>query len=154
MPSVLNSIAAHAKAHHESVNAAAAAVYSPRGSMQASRKNSTTSESPTKPPTNLEKTWNSLKKSAKEHHEGVNAAYNAMYAPGVPTPAESRAHSAASSRRHSVESVGAHEDEAHEVQAKPRNITKAWNKVKKTATEHHKSVNSAYMSFYGGAAAL
>jgi hypothetical protein len=88
------------KAHHDEMNAAYAAYYSPgssrAGSLANSRANSTQSsprhsvEEPRhedaaaapKNPTNFTKSWKALKNRAVEHHRSVNAAYRAAYGAG------------------------------------------------------------------------
>ncbi|KAJ4369162.1 hypothetical protein N0V83_006246 [Neocucurbitaria cava] len=148
MPSFLSSVAAHAKAHHESLNAAYSTYYSPRSSTsmppstETSRANSVTvmPAEQKRNPTNAAKAWNAIKK----HHQEMNEAYQVFYSPGA---------SASSSRSNSVVSVEqprqaqAHEEEAA---AAPRNYQKVWKSLKNKAVEHHKSVNSAYAMTYGG----
>jgi hypothetical protein len=84
------------KAHHDEMNAAYAAYYSPGSSLANSRANSTQSsprhsvEEPRhedaaaapKNPTNFSKSWKALKTRAVEHHRSVNAAYRAAYGAG------------------------------------------------------------------------
>ncbi|KAF2190621.1 hypothetical protein K469DRAFT_721525 [Zopfia rhizophila CBS 207.26] len=82
------SLAKHAKAHHESVNAAYSVYYgggvsassSTRPSFESAR--STSSVDSAKPESNMNKAWKAVKKHAKEHHESVNAAYGAYYGAG------------------------------------------------------------------------
>ncbi|KAH7359872.1 hypothetical protein BKA66DRAFT_537211 [Pyrenochaeta sp. MPI-SDFR-AT-0127] len=144
MPSFLSSVAAHAKAHHESLNAAYSTYYSPNSSAapsaQPSRNNSITmpQEEQKKGPTNASKAWNAIKK----HHQEMNEAYSVYYSPGVSTTS-SRASSAASTPRASIE----HERHEEEPQA-PRNYSKVWKAIKNRAIEHHRSVNQAYAYTY------
>ncbi|KAF1851727.1 uncharacterized protein K460DRAFT_362468 [Cucurbitaria berberidis CBS 394.84] len=138
MPSILSSVAAHAKAHHESMNAACEIYYS-HPSTETSRNNSITSPAQKKNPTNAAKAWQAIKK----HHQEMNEAYTVFYSPGVST-ASSRSNSAAHSPRESVE------QERHEEEAlAPKNYQKIWKALKTKAIEHHRSVNSAYETMYG-----
>ena len=84
------------KHHHDEMNAAYTAFYSPgssrvnsprgstsstpRASVEEPRQASTASEK--KQPTNLSKHWKQLKTKAVEHHRSVNAAYRAAYGLG------------------------------------------------------------------------
>ncbi|KAJ4364211.1 hypothetical protein N0V95_000833 [Ascochyta clinopodiicola] len=82
------------KQHHEEMNAAYTAYYSPGASRANSPRGSTSStprhslEEPRsehaapKQPTNLSKHWKQLKTKVVEHHRGVNAAYRAAYGIG------------------------------------------------------------------------
>ncbi|KAF2829859.1 hypothetical protein CC86DRAFT_379368 [Ophiobolus disseminans] len=145
MPSnVLSTIAARAKAHHESLNAAYQATYAPRTTSSASTptpsRNASTSSSASQD-RNITKAWKAL----KQHHSDMNAAYSVFYAPGASTPASSsRASSAAPTPKVSFEA----EREALE-QGKPRNYEKVWSAVKSRAVEHHRSVRSASAAVYG-----
>jgi|TARA_R110002003_G_scaffold41_5_gene2860 hypothetical protein len=150
MPSnVFSTIASRAKAHHESLNAAYQATYSPGMSPRTStttpptsRKASTTSESSQQSERNITKAWNAIKK----HHQEMNEAYSVFYAPGVATPASSRSSSVAPSRGASFEAERVrHEEEAH----MPRNYQKVWKAIKTRAVEHHRSVNNASATVYG-----
>lgn len=137
-------LAAKAKAHHESLNSAYATYYgahtpstsaansataSPRQSMESITSDNTKVERSG----SMSKAWKSVKKAAKDHHEGVNAAYATYYGQGA-SPAPTRANSATSAE--SVE---------HETEQKPS----VWAKVVKKAQEHHRSVNNAYSTVYG-----
>lgn len=145
MPSnVISTIAARAKAHHDSLNAAYVATYSPGSSPrssvsntpEASRQASTASEYGER---NITKAWKALKK----HHQEMNEAYSVFYAPGSST-ASSRAPSAAPSRRASFEEA------RYEITAEqPRNYQKVWTTIKNKAAEHHRSVNAAADAMYG-----
>jgi hypothetical protein len=84
------------KQHHDEMNAAYTAFYSPgssransprgsvsstpRASVEEPRQASSASEK--KQPTNLSKHWKQLKTKAVEHHRSVNAAYRAAYGLG------------------------------------------------------------------------
>jgi hypothetical protein len=148
MPSnVLSTIAARAKAHHDSLNAAYSATYSPRVSTSTpistppnSRKSSTTSQSSesSQSDRNIRKLWKAIKKE----HRDMNAACSAFYYPGYSTQS-SRASSVAASPKMSVE------QERSEEEAEPRNYQKAWGAVKNRVTEHHKSVGAANRAVYG-----
>ena len=87
------------KQHHDEMNAAYAAYYSPGSSRAGSRANSVRANSnhssprhsieeprhedaAPKNPTNFTKTWKAIKTRAIEHHRGVNAAYRAAYGAG------------------------------------------------------------------------
>lgn len=158
MPNFLSSVAAHAKAHHESINAACNAYYggsvstytSPASSTQTSRNPSTTS-SQQRNPTNASKAWKALKK----HHQEMNSAFAVYYSPSF-SPSASRSSSAASSPRQSGEasrkSVGAAPatfEEKEAAQEGPRNYQKAWKGLKNKIVEHHRSVSNAYEHTYG-----
>lgn len=79
------------KNHHEEMNAAYAAFYSPgasranspRGSVSSTPRQSSeeprSEQAAPKQPTNLSKHWKQLKTKVVEHHRGVNAAYKAAY---------------------------------------------------------------------------
>jgi len=153
MPSnVLSTIAARAKAHHDSLNAAYQATYSPRTSTSTStstpytpptsRKSSTTSAASdsTQSDRNITKAWKAL----KQHHHDMNEAYSAYYAPGMSTAGSSRASSAAPSPKQSFEA----EREVAE-QGKPRNYERIWGAIKHKAVEHHRSVSNASAAVYG-----
>ncbi|KAJ4989301.1 hypothetical protein SVAN01_05206 [Stagonosporopsis vannaccii] len=82
------------KNHHEEMNAAYSAFYSPgnsraaspHGSVASSRRASVeeprSEDAAPKQPTNLSKHWKQLKTKVVEHHRGVNAAYRAAYGAG------------------------------------------------------------------------
>lgn len=81
------------KNHHEEMNAAYSAYYSPGSSRANSPRGSVSStprasieeprsEEAAKQPTNLSKHWKQLKTKVVEHHRGVNAAYRAAYGAG------------------------------------------------------------------------
>ncbi|KAF1929192.1 uncharacterized protein M421DRAFT_419710 [Didymella exigua CBS 183.55] len=81
------------KTHHDEMNAAYTAFYSPGSSRAASPRGSVSStprvsteeprnEEAAKQPTNLSKHWKQLKTKVVEHHRGVNAAYRAAYGAG------------------------------------------------------------------------
>ncbi|CAN9444057.1 unnamed protein product [Alternaria alternata] len=134
MPNFLSSVAAHAKAHHESINAACNAYYG--GSRN---------------PTNASKAWKALKK----HHQEMNSAFAVYYSPSF-SPSASRSSSTASSPRQSGEasrkSVGAAPatfEEKEATQEGPRNYQKAWKGLKNKIVEHHRSVSNAYEHTYG-----
>lgn len=83
------------KNHHEEMNAAYSAYYSPgssranspRGSLSSTPRQSPrqsieeprSEDAAAKQPTNLSKHWKQLKTKAVEHHRGVNAAFNHLY---------------------------------------------------------------------------
>jgi hypothetical protein len=155
MPSstVFQNLAARAKAHHESINAAYEVYYSggvspsatPRPSMDSSARQQSTSSTPSSErSSSVSKAWQSVKKAAKEHHESVNAAYATYYSGGV-SPSPSKNNSAVATPRASVESVR----NEQEVQKEESGMGKAWGKVKQAAKEHHRSVNAAYGTYYG-----
>jgi hypothetical protein len=137
-------LAAKAKAHHEGLNAAYATYYGAHSPSSSASNSAATSprqsmESATSDATKVErsgsvsKAWKSVKKAAKDHHDGLNAAYATYYGQGA-SSAPTRANSAAS-----VESV------QHETQKKPS----VWSKAAQRAKEHHASVNNAYATVYG-----
>ncbi|KAF3008782.1 hypothetical protein E8E13_010409 [Curvularia kusanoi] len=81
------------KHHHEEMNAAYSAFYSPGSSRATSPRASVSStprasveepRQPTEPkqPTNLSKHWKQLKTKVVEHHRSVNQAYRAAYGLG------------------------------------------------------------------------
>ena len=82
------------KNHHDEMNAAYTAYYSPGTSRSNSPRGSTVSsprhsveeprseEAAPKQPTNLSKHWKQLKTKVVEHHRSVNAAYKAAYGAG------------------------------------------------------------------------
>lgn len=145
MPSnVLSTMAARAKAHHESMNAAYQATYSMGTSTHStpstSRKSSTTSVDQHSE-RNITKAWKALKK----HHQEMNEAYTVFYSQGMVTPASSsRASSVAQTPKASFE-----EKRMSVEEQKPRNIEKAWKAIKNRAVEHHRSVNNASAAVYG-----
>ncbi|KAI8934860.1 hypothetical protein NX059_008538 [Plenodomus lindquistii] len=149
MPSnVFSTMAARAKAHHESLNSAYATYYAPgvstTTSPETSRSSSITmpssaSSSTKKSPTNASKAWSAIKK----HHRDMNEAYTVFYSPSV-SAASSRNNSASSSPRQSAE-VPCFEVEP----VKPRNGEKVWKALKNKVVEHHKGVNAAYAKTYG-----
>jgi hypothetical protein len=146
MPSnVLSSMAARAKAHHDSLNAAYQATYSLGTSTAStpttSRKNSSTSvSSEEQPDRNITKAWKALKK----HHQDMNQAYSVFYSQGMVTSAgSSRTSSAAPTPKASFEAPRVASEE------KPRNYEKVWKAIKTRAVEHHKSVNNAAAAVYG-----
>ncbi|KAH7398842.1 hypothetical protein DE146DRAFT_655689 [Phaeosphaeria sp. MPI-PUGE-AT-0046c] len=147
MPSnVFSNIAAHAKAHHDSLNAAYQATYSPgmsrTGTPVSSRKSSTTSQDVEHSDRNITKAWKALKK----HHQEMNEAYSVFYSQGQSSAGSSRASSAAPTPKVSFEGQRIrHEEEAQA----PRNIEKVWKAIKNRAVEHHRSVNSATAAMYG-----
>jgi hypothetical protein len=153
MSTIFQTIASKAKAHHASVNAAYSTYYpsssstpststtsTPRQSMD----NTTSSQKSHKP----NKAWSTIKKVAKEHHESLNSAYTVYYGAGS-SSSSSPVSSAAGSPRGSLEAtkVLAIEDAGQEKQQ--RRMSKAWEKVKKAAREHHEGVNAAYDTYYG-----
>jgi plasmid stability protein len=144
MPSnVFSTMAARAKAHHDSLNAAYRATYSPGSSTSTpntSRTSSTASAMPAQPSDrNITKAWKAIKK----HHKEMNEAYAVFYAPGSvsSTPASSRVNSAAPSPKVSLEGQ-------REQELAPRNYEKVWKAIKTRAVEHHKSVESASAARY------
>jgi len=137
-------MAARAKAHHDSMNAAYQATYSMGTSNTStpctSRKSSTTSASPPSQ-RNISKAWKALKK----HHQEMNEAYTVFYSQGMATPAgSSRTSSVAHTPKASFE-----EKRMSVEEQKPRNIEKAWRAIKSRAVEHHRSVNNASAAVYG-----
>jgi hypothetical protein len=82
------------KNHHEEMNAAYSAFYSPGASRATSPRGSTAStprqsteeprseQAAPKQPTNLSKHWKQLKTKVVEHHRSVNAAYRSAYGAG------------------------------------------------------------------------
>ncbi|KAL5114085.1 hypothetical protein ACEQ8H_008017 [Pleosporales sp. CAS-2024a] len=150
MPSnVFSTMAARAKAHHDSVNAAYQATYSlgtPGPSAPAaSRKSSTSSVHGSAPAaqqsnSNMAKAW----KAIKRHHAQVNEAYAAFYFPGG-SAFPSRTTSAAATPKTSCEESRARVEGAEH---KPRNLDKVWGAIKKKAVEHHRSVNAAAAAFH------
>ncbi|KAF2622659.1 hypothetical protein BU25DRAFT_208261 [Macroventuria anomochaeta] len=86
------------KNHHDEMNAAYTAFYSPgqsransphgsvsstpRASPRASIEEPHSEEAAPKQPTNLSKHWKQLKTKVVEHHRGVNQAYRAAYGAG------------------------------------------------------------------------
>jgi hypothetical protein len=146
MPSnVLSNMAARAKAHHDSLNAAYQATYSLGTSTQntptTSRKSSTTSVTEPQPDRNITKAWKALKK----HHQEMNEAYTVFYGQGMASSANSsRSSSVAPTPKVSFEEKRMAMDEQ-----KPRNIEKVWKAIKNKAVEHHKSVNNASAVVYG-----
>jgi hypothetical protein len=144
MPSnVLSTIAARARAHHDSLNAAYQATYSPgtsprpslstSGTPSSSRNASETSTSSQQPERNITKAWKAL----KQHHRDMNQAYSAYYSPGA-----SRSNSAAPTPKASFEAE-------REQEQGPRNYEKVWSAVKSRAVEHHRSVNAASAATWG-----
>ncbi|KAJ4381148.1 hypothetical protein N0V86_003495 [Didymella sp. IMI 355093] len=88
-----NKLWAAIKQHHDEMNQAYAAFYSPGSSRATSPRASVSStprasieeprsEEAAKQPTNLSKHWKQLKTKVVEHHRGVNAAYRAAYGAG------------------------------------------------------------------------
>ncbi|OAK98437.1 hypothetical protein IQ06DRAFT_295760 [Phaeosphaeriaceae sp. SRC1lsM3a] len=147
MPSnVFSNIAAHAKAHHDSLNAAYQATYSPgmsrSGTPVSSRNASTTSQESEHSERNITKAWKAIKK----HHQDMNEAYAVFYSQGQSSAGSSRATSAAPTPKVSFEAERVkHEEEAQA----PRNIEKVWKAIKNRAIEHHRSVNNATAALYG-----
>ncbi|KAF1917064.1 hypothetical protein BDU57DRAFT_529991 [Ampelomyces quisqualis] len=135
-------MAAHAKAHHDSLNAAYQATYSPglsaASTPSGSRKSSTTSQDSEHSDRHIAKAWKALKK----HHREMNEAYSVFYSQGMSTPGSSRSGSVAPPPK----AISAAERE--EAQA-PRNIEKVWKAIKTRAVEHHRSVNNASAAVYG-----
>jgi hypothetical protein len=159
MSTILSTIAQKTKAHHVSVNAAYSTYYpspstspaastatSPRQSMDSTTSNNTTSSKKSN------STWYSIKKAAHEHHESLNSAYAVYYGAGAASRGSSATSSAVQSPRGSLEEA----EQAmisgkpgQENQKKERGVSKAWEKVKKAAKEHHESVNAAHRAYYG-----
>ncbi|KAI1843121.1 hypothetical protein JX266_010648 [Neoarthrinium moseri] len=86
----------HAKEHHESTNAAYAAYYgavmtpTTVAPAPSRRPSSTASSEPRR--SSVDKAWSKVKKHAREHHQGVTAAYTTYYGIGTSrtqTPASS-----------------------------------------------------------------
>lgn len=151
MPSnVFSTMAARAKAHHDSLTSAYTTYYTGSSSAPASRPISTEtsrnssiaapSSTTAQAPTNASKAWSAIKK----HHREMNEAYTVFYAPGS-SASSSRSNSTASSPRQSVE-----EPTVYSVApVAERNGTKAWKALKNKVVEHHRSVNAAYAQTYG-----
>ncbi len=149
---ILSSFAAHAKAHHQSLNSAYTAYYggsststpavSTPASLETSRNNSVVAGmvGAPKSKTNANKLWTAI----KNHHDEMNAAYSAYYSPGVSRSNSPRG-SMASSPRQSVEEPRS--DDAAPKQ--PTNLAKHWKQLKTKVVEHHRGVNQAYRSAYG-----
>jgi uncharacterized protein (UPF0147 family) len=146
MPSnVFSTVAARAKTHHESLNAAYQATYAPgfsAASTPATSRKSSTVSNDSQSPRNIEKAWKALKK----HHQEMNQAYSVFYASPISSRSNSAANSAAPSPKASFEAQRVQ----HELQSPaPRNIEKVWKAIKTRAVEHHRSVNSASAAVYG-----
>jgi hypothetical protein len=80
---------------------------------------------------------------AKAHHESVNNAYSAYYAPGSTSTStrpsfDSKVSASSTLSAHSQSSVKS-----------TSSMNKAWKAVKRHAKEHHESVNGAYAAYYG-----
>jgi hypothetical protein len=137
MPSnIFNTMAARAKAHHESVNAAYLATYAPGSSSTTntpttSRKSSTTSQD-SQSERNITKAW----KAVKKHHQEMNQAYSVFYS----TPGSSRSSSVAPTPKTSFEAQRVQREQESQT---PRNYEKLWMAIKNKAVEHHRSVNAA-----------
>ena len=92
-PSLFKSLAHAAKAHHESVNAAFTTFYgqgmnntpttTPAPTPADTPRASIDSERSVKSESGLRKSWEKVRKAAKEHHESVNGAYEAYYGAGM-----------------------------------------------------------------------
>lgn len=83
--------------------------------------------------------WSAVKRHAREHHEGVNGAYDAYYGQGVRTLSSS---SSAGSR--------SEDEEKASLRAAAR---EAWQAVARRAAEHHASVSGAHELLYHGRSA-
>ncbi|KAF1978276.1 hypothetical protein BU23DRAFT_450403 [Bimuria novae-zelandiae CBS 107.79] len=123
-------MAAAAKAHHQSVNAAYETYYSagvsPRPSASTSRQNSTSSTS-----SNLNKAW----KKIKDHHDGMNDAFSTYYGGGR------RSQESWASPRNSID-----EAEREPLVEKKEGLRK---KIVNRVKEHHRSVTAAHRAYYG-----
>lgn len=142
---VFSNIAAHAKAHHESLNAAYQATYAPGMSSASStpvssRKSSTTSQDAEHSDRNITKAWKAIKK----HHQEMNEAYAVFYSQGQSSAGSSRTSSATPTPKVSFEGERVKMDED-----KPRNYEKVWKAIKNRAVEHHRSVQNATAAVYG-----
>jgi hypothetical protein len=144
MPSnVFTTVAARAKAHHESLNAAYQATYAPglsAASTPATSRKSSTVSNDSQSDRNITKAWKALKK----HHQEMNQAYSVFYGSPASSRNNSATNSAATSPKASFEAQRAQNEELA-----PRNIEKVWKAIKNKAVEHHRSVNAASAAFYG-----
>ncbi|KAF2262349.1 hypothetical protein CC78DRAFT_319541 [Lojkania enalia] len=145
MPGALHSVAAAAKAHHDSVNAAYQTYYSSgspstRPSMESQQPRRESHDSTASTQSHLNKAWESIKKAAKQHHQSVNSAYGIYYGNGV-TPS--------ATPRPSAESVRHADEAAHPAEKTESGMKKMWEGVKKQAKAHHDSVNAAVGTYYG-----
>ena len=81
-----------------------------------------------------------------QHHHGVQAAYESYY--GVP-----KASTTSTPRRSQDSQHALVNDQYYEVDGQPAaeqsKSSKAWQKVKTAAKEHHQGVNAAYRAYYG-----